>query len=386
MAGFGFPTLALITVIGLTGPALAAVPRLRVPVVIGELTAGIVFGRTGFGIIDHSDPTFTLLANIGFALVMFVVGTHVPVRDTTLRSALPKALLRAVLVGAVAAVLGVVIARGFGTGHAALYAVVMASSSAALALPVIDGLRLQGPNVLSVTAQIAAADTASIVLLPLVIDIERAPRAALGALAIAGCAGVLFVVLRAGYPRALRRRLHRYSAKHKFALELRFSLIFLFGLSAIALTTHVSIMLAGFALGLVVSAIGEPRRLARQLFGITDGFFGPLFFVWLGASLQVRELADHPEFIGLGVALGLGAVLAHAAGAVLRQPVTLAMFSAAQLGVPVAAATLGTEQHLLAPGEPSALMLGALVTIASTSVTGALAARVNRPAPDVRSG
>ncbi|WP_396923369.1 cation:proton antiporter [Mycolicibacterium sp.] len=385
MAGFGFPTLALITVIGLTGPALAAVPRLRVPVVIGELTAGIVFGRTGFGIIDHSDPTFTLLANIGFALVMFVVGTHVPVRDTTLRSALPKALLRAVLVGAVAAVLGVVIARGFGTGHAALYAVVMASSSAALALPVIDGLRLQGPNVLSVTAQIAVADTASIVLLPLVIDIERAPRAALGALAIAGCAGVLFVVLRAGYPRALRRRLHRYSAKHKFALELRFSLIFLFGLSAIALTTHVSIMLAGFALGLVVSAIGEPRRLARQLFGITDGFFGPLFFVWLGASLQVRELADHPEFIGLGVALGLGAVLAHAAGAVLRQPVTLAVFSAAQLGVPVAAATLGTEQHLLAPGEPSALMLGALVTIASTSVTGALAARVNRPAPDVRS-
>lgn len=386
MAGFGFPTLALITVIGLTGPALAAVPRLRVPVVIGELTAGIVFGRTGFGIIDHSDPTFTLLANIGFALVMFVVGTHVPVRDTTLRSALPKALLRAVLVGAVAAVLGVVIARGFGTGHAALYAVVMASSSAALALPVIDGLRLQGPNVLSVTAQIAVADTASIVLLPLVIDIERAPRAALGALAIAGCAGVLLVVLRAGYPRALRRRLHRYSAKHKFALELRFSLIFLFGLSAIALTTHVSIMLAGFALGLVVSAIGEPRRLARQLFGITDGFFGPLFFVWLGASLQVRELADHPEFIGLGVALGLGAVLAHAAGAVLRQPVTLAVFSAAQLGVPVAAATLGTEQHLLAPGEPSALMLGALVTIASTSVTGALAARVNRPAPDVRSG
>lgn len=386
MAGFGFPTLALITVIGLTGPALAAVPQLRVPVVIGELTAGIVFGRTGFGIIDHSDPTFTLLANIGFALVMFVVGTHVPVRDTTLRSALPKALLRAVLVGAVAAVLGVVIARGFGTGHAALYAVVMASSSAALALPVIDGLRLQGPNVLSVTAQIAVADTASIVLLPLVIDIERAPRAALGALTIAGCAGVLFVVLRAGYPRALRRRLHRYSAKHKFALELRFSLIFLFGLSAIALTTHVSIMLAGFALGLVVSAIGEPRRLARQLFGITDGFFGPLFFVWLGASLQVRELADHPEFVGLGVALGLGAVLAHAAGAVLRQPVTLAVFSAAQLGVPVAAATLGTEQHLLAPGEPSALMLGALVTIASTSVTGALAARVNRPAPDVRSG
>jgi Kef-type K+ transport system membrane component KefB len=386
MAGFGFDTLALVAVIGLTGPALAAVPRLRIPVVIGELIVGIVLGRSGFGVVDHTDPTFTLLADIGFALVMFVVGTHVPVRDTTLRTALPKALVRAVLVGAVAAVLGVVIAHLFETGHAALYAVVMASSSAALALPVIDGLRLQGPNVLSVTAQIAIADAASIVLLPLVIDIQRAPRAALGALAIAGCAAVLFVGLRAANARGLRKRLHRYSEDHKFALELRLSLVMLFGLSALAVATHVSIMLAGFALGLVVSAIGEPRRLARQLFGITDGFFGPLFFIWLGASLQVRELADKPEFIVLGVTLGIGAVLAHSAGRLLGQPVTLAVFSAAQLGVPVAAATLGTEQHLMAPGEPAALMLGALVTIATTSVTGVLAARVNRPAPDVHSG
>lgn len=386
MAGFGFDTLALVAVIGLTGPALAAVPRLRIPVVIGELIVGIVLGRSGFGVVDHTDPTFTLLADIGFALVMFVVGTHVPVRDTTLRTALPKALVRAVLVGAVAAVLGVVIAHLFATGHAALYAVVMASSSAALALPVIDGLRLQGPNVLSVTAQIAIADAASIVLLPLVIDIQRAPRAALGALAIAGCAAVLFVGLRAANARGLRKRLHRYSENHKFALELRLSLVMLFGLSALAVATHVSIMLAGFALGLVVSAIGEPRRLARQLFGITDGFFGPLFFIWLGASLQVRELTDKPEFIVLGVTLGIGAVLAHSAGRLLGQPVTLAVFSAAQLGVPVAAATLGTEQHLMAPGEPAALMLGALVTIATTSVTGVLAARVNRPAPDVHSG
>ncbi len=68
----------------------------------------------------------------------------------------------------------------------------------------------------------------------------------------------------------------------------------------------------------MVSAIGEPGRGQAQLFGITDGFFGPLFFVWLGASLQVRELADHPEFIALGVALGLGAVLAHSCRPAVR--------------------------------------------------------------------
>src|SRR6201999_4655163 len=138
MSAFGFHTLALLVIIGMAGPLLASVPRFRIPIIIGELVAGLVVGRTGFGVIDYSNATFTLLANIGFALVMFVVGTHVPVRDKTLRSAIPKALLRAVVIGAVAAVLGVVLAEAFGTGHAAVYAVLMASSSAALALPVID--------------------------------------------------------------------------------------------------------------------------------------------------------------------------------------------------------------------------------------------------------
>jgi Kef-type K+ transport system membrane component KefB len=374
-AGFGFDTLALLAVIGMAGPLLASVPRLRVPVVIGELLAGLIVGRTGLGIVDSGNATFTLLANIGFALVMFVVGTHVPVRDKTLRSAVPKALARAVAVGAVAAVLGVALTHVFGTGHAAVYAVVMASSSAALALPVIDSLGLDGPPVLAVTTQIAIADATSIVFLPLVIDPARAPRAALGALAIACCAAVLYLMLRTADRHGWRKRMHHYSQQREFALELRISLIVLFGLCALAMTTHVSIMLAGFAFGLAVSAVGEPRRLARQLFGISEGFFAPLFFVWLGASLQVRELGSHPELILLGIGLGVGAVLAHSVGRLFGQPLTLAVLSAAQLGVPVAAATLGTEQHLLTPGEPSALMLGALITVATTSIAGVFAVR-----------
>jgi Kef-type K+ transport system membrane component KefB len=375
MTGFGFHTLALLVVVGLAGPLLAALPGVRIPVIVGELLVGVVVGKTGFGLVDHTDPTFTLLANVGFALVMFVVGTHVPVRDSSLRSSIPKALVRAVLVGAVAAVFGVALAEIFGTGHAALYAVLMASSSAALALPVMDALGLKGRPVLAVTAQIAIADAASIILLPLVIDPTRALRVALGALAIAVCAAVLFLVLRAGGRRGLRKRLHHYSEKHRFALELRISLLMLFVLCALATTTHVSIMLSGFALGLVVAAIGQPRRLARQLFGITEGFFGPLFFVWLGASLQVRELGERPAFILLGIGLGTGALLAHCAARAFGLPLPLAVLSGAQLGVPVAAATLGTEEHLLGAGEPSALMLGAILTIASTSIAGMLAAR-----------
>ena len=43
-------------------------------------------------------------------------------------------------------------------------------------------------------------------------------------------------------------------------------------------------------------------------------------------------------------------------------------------GCPRGRRDTGTEQHLLAPGEPSALMLGALLTIAATSAASVLAA------------
>ncbi|WP_454561496.1 cation:proton antiporter [Mycobacterium haemophilum] len=375
MYGFGFDTLALLTAVGLAGPLLASLPRLRIPAIVGELIAGLVLGKTGFGVVDDANPTFQLFANIGFALVMFVVGTHVPVRDPKIRSAVPMALARAVLVGAVASALGVGLAAEFGTGHAALYAVLIASSSAAMTLPMIDALRLHGPQVLSVTAQIAIANAACIVLLPLAIDFRRALTAALGGLVITGCAVVIFALLRAGDRRGWRQRMHDYSEKQRFALELRINLLVLFGLSALAVSTDVSIMLAGFVLGLVIAMVGEPRRLARQLFGITEGFFSPLFFVWLGASLQVRELGSHPKLILLGVGLGLGGVLAHCTARLFGQPLTLAVMSATQLGVAVAAATIGTEEHVLSPGEPSALMFGALLTIAGTSIAGTLAAR-----------
>jgi hypothetical protein len=51
------------------------------------------------------------------------------------------------------------------------------------------------------------------------------------------------------------------------------------------------------------------------------------------------------------------------------------MLASAQLGVPVAAATLGTQLKLLRPGESSALILGALVTIAVAAVAGASAVK-----------
>ena len=337
-----FGTLALISAVAVLGPLLALPNRWHLPVLLGELLAGIVLGHTGLGVLHPENASFTLLANIGFALVMFVAGTQVPIRDPRLPAALRTGGLRVLGVAALAVPVALGIAHLFGTGHTALYAVLMASSSAALVLPIVDTLRLDGAPVVALLPQVAIADTLGIVALPLVIDTRHAARAALGAAAVIGCTAVLFVVLQHLERSGIRRRAHRLSERRKFALELRINLVILFALAALAEATHVSILLAGFGFGLAVAATGEPRRLARQLFALTDGFLGPLFFVWLGASLDIREFGHRSSFILLGVVLGAGAVLVHLAMRATGQPLSMGGLAAAQLGVPVAAATVGS--------------------------------------------
>ena len=370
-----FATLAVIVLAGLLGPLLALPKRWHVPVVVGELAAGVVLGPTLADFLNPADPTFSFFADIGFALVMFVAGSHVPIRDARLRAGLRTGAVRAVAIGVIAVLPAFALSHLFHTGHTAMYAVLIASSSAALVLPMADSLSLGGPALLDLLPQVAIADTVCVVAVPLAVDPAHAGRAALGALAVIGCAVVVFFLLRRIEHSGLRHRMHKLSEERKFALELRFSLAILFGLAALATQTHVSIMLAGFSLGLAVAAVGEPRRLARQMFGVTEGFFGPLFFLWLGSELDLRQLGHRPSFILLGVALGASAIVVHALMRVSGQPIPLGVLAASQLGVPVAAATLGTEVHVLEPGEAAALMLGALVTVTIAALSGGAAAK-----------
>jgi len=381
-----FSVLAVIVLAGMVGPLLALPRAWHVPVVVGELLVGILLGRTGIGYLDASDHTFSFLAEVGFGLVMFVVGTHVPVRDVNLRRSLGLGTARALLVGAGSAILGVLLADAFGTGHAALYAVLMASSSAALILPIIDSLELGGTHVLQLLPQVAIADAACIVALPLAIDPPHAGRAALGALAVILSGLAVFAILLLLERKGFRRRFHLLSEERHFALELRTSLMILFSLAAVATRSHVSIMLAGFVFGLAVAAVGEPRRLARQLFALIEGFLGPLFFVWLGASLDLRALGAQPKLILLGLLLGVGAVLSHSVARLTGQPLSVSALAAGQLGVPVAAAALGTSLNVLEPGEPAALVLGALVTVAVATFAGGWAVRQGQTSAPAEEG
>src|SRR5690348_1503120 len=63
-----FGILTVIVLAGLVGPLFSSSERVLIPVVVGELVAGLVVGKSGFGWVDPGDATTAFMASIGFAM------------------------------------------------------------------------------------------------------------------------------------------------------------------------------------------------------------------------------------------------------------------------------------------------------------------------------
>jgi Kef-type K+ transport system membrane component KefB len=374
--------LALIVTAGLAGPLLAASRRAFVPVVVGEIVAGVILGRSGLDVINVDNATVSFLAEAGFAMLMLSVGMHVPLHDRRLRRALGRGALAAGVVAIVAPLAGLVVAELTGTGHIAVYAVVLASGSAAVVLPMLQERKLDGPESLVVIAQVTVADVAAILAVPLALQPGKAANAALGGLLIAACALALFFVARSLRPRPWVHRLRHRSKKRGWALDLRLSLAVLFGLAWLAQQSGTSVLLAGFGMGLVVAAIGGPKRLSTQVRGVAEGFFVPLFFVVLGARLDVSALLDHLDLLLVTVSLIVLTLVIHALAAVAtRQPLPAGLIATAQLGVPAAVVQIGLQEHLITPALGAAITVAALGSLGLCALGTVLLGRRTEPLP-----
>jgi Kef-type K+ transport system membrane component KefB len=376
-----FGTLALIGLCGFAGPLLGTAWRGAVPVVVGELLAGIFLGKTGINAIDPGNPTLSFMAEIGFAMLMFAVGMNVPLRDPGIRSSLGKGATSALFVAVIAVGGGLLLARIDGGRHAAVYAVLIASGSAAVVLPILQERRLAGPVALAVMAQVTVADIGAMVAVPLVLAPGETGRILAGSAIVAGCVIAALFATRHLRLRADVQALRRLGKRRNWAVDLRLALILLFGLAWLTERSGASLLIAGFGAGLMVAAIGGPKRLSNEVLGIAGGFFIPLFFVVLGARLDLRGLFSDPSLIELAGALAALNVGVHLLAAKLsRQPPAAGLVASAQLGVPSAIVALGLPEHVLSASQGAAIMLAALLSILACSVGAAtLESKASRP-------
>ncbi len=377
-----FGILTLIVACGLAGPLLSGATRLAVPVVVGEIAAGVLVGKTGLGDINTADPTVVFLSAVGFAMLMFVVGTHLPLRDRGLRGALRTASIAAVLSFVIAVPAGWLLAHVSGVGHPAVFVLLLAASSSAVVMPIIQERGITGEEMLVATTWIALVDIASIVALPVALTPSKAFRIGGGGVLVACAAVALFAIVHAIRDDRVVVALRTGSRERGWALDLRVSLFVLFGLAALATKFGTSILIAGFAAGMIVALAGEPRRLTQQLVGLAQGFFVPLFFVTLGARLDFRALWSSRSDLALVLMLTAAIVICHVAVArLMRMPWGSGLLASAQLGLPAGVVALGLAKRVLTPGQGAAIVATALISLGVSSLGAALLSREAGPPP-----
>ena len=373
-----FGVLALLVAAGLIGPALSSVHRAMPPAVVGEIAAGLVIGRSGLGWIDPTTPTMETFSNIGFAMLMFLVGTHVPLRDPALRPALARGALAAGTVMAVAVGAGVGLQGFTGLHRPLVLAVLISTSSAAVALPILQASGRTDQPILVAISWIAIADIVTVLCLPIVLATGGLVKVAVGGCVVVGSAGIVYLLTRSIRSRRIVRELRVQSQQRGWALDLRGSMLVLFVLAWLATRFGTSILVAGFATGVAVAALGEPRRVAQQLIGLGEGFFVPIFFVVLGARLDLGAIGHAPRALVLAACVLVSGVAARMTAArVWRLPVATALLTAAQLGVPAAVVSIGLRNGQLTAAEGAAIMVAAVASLGVCAVGAAMLGRTS---------
>ena len=356
------------------GPLLALPKRFRVPVAVGEILIGVLFGSSGLRRVPIHDPTFSLIASIGFALVMMVAGSHIDIRGILNRPILGTALIRQLLVTVIALPFAVIAARVSHVQQVPLFVVLLCSSSAALVIPIFSGIQgaSYNPDVIKMISQVGIADLIAVLAIPLVMNTGHISHLISGAVVITIAAAIFSILYGLATDNGLIVKVRAVSKERHFGIELRVSLIILLVLAGVAQKFSLSVMIAGFAIGLALAVHGVPHRLARQLFALTEGLFAPFFFVWLGAQIDIRAAFNNQHLLLLAGLLSLFAILTHATTFFLGAPLSLSIVACAQLGVPVAAVTIGQNSGVLTAGQGGAIMLAALISILATLIASSL--------------
>jgi Kef-type K+ transport system membrane component KefB len=381
-----FESLFVIVLAGFIGPLVSAGRRPLVPAVVGELAAGVVLGRTGAGVIDPTTPTNAFLYGLGFAMLMLVAGSHVRL-EGGVASGLRSAAITFGVVLALALPLGVAIGVVLApAAPTALFPILLAGSSAAVAFPILEERGLMGPSVGFLLAWITLADALTVFVMPLtLIGNSKIPVAIAGDTAIVALTVAALLIGERLRQVPAAPTLRDRSRSRGWALQLRLTLLILVGLTLVATETGGSTLLAGFGAGLVLSQLRTPERLELQLSGIAEGFFVPAFFVLLGTQLDFRALAEDPSAILLAGAMAAAALAIHVGAALLAAPAPRLPFglaASAQLGLPAAAASLGLATGHLSPAIAAGLVAAGCITVLPASFgTRRLAdALLSRPA------
>lgn len=356
-----------------------------IPIVVGEILAGIIIGRSGFNLVEAT-PTLDFLSKFGFALLMFLsglevnfeilllsdrVGEKIPVlkRPTTLAALYFLATI------ALAMVFAFALDKFKLTSNPILLGLILSTTSLGIVVPILKERQL--------------TDTAygqSILVAALISDFVTLLLLSTAIVAISQGFSpdlLLFIVLLVvfflaiGISRWLKRipGLDRVMTELSHAtaqIRVRGSLALMVMCVVLADTLGVEIILGAFLAGAIVSfasSKGHESALHGKLDAIGYGFFIPIFFISVGAEFDLGSLLGSPTALLLVPVLIVAAYLVKLVPAVLyrrlfswREVFALGTLMSSRLSLIIAASAISLKLDLITSATNSSIILVAIIT------------------------
>lgn len=261
------------------------------PAVLGELVAGVILGASVLGLVNPKNEVLHLLAEIGVVILLFEIGL-----ETDLRKLLQVG-------GASTLVALVGVALPFALGYAACWALglgnlvsvvagaTLTATSVGITARVLSDLnRLQEPESQIVLGAAVIDDVIGLVILAVVAGLAQGQEVtALGVVKTTGVAfGFLAGTLLVGS--FLVPPLVRFVSRVDLpGTPTMLAVMLAFGLAWLASVAGSALIIGAFAAGLLLRGTPQAHEVERGVAHLGH-FFVPLFFVSVGAAVDVRVL------------------------------------------------------------------------------------------------
>jgi trk system potassium uptake protein TrkA len=380
------PLLIVVLLAFLVPVVLLRFRRLRLPVVVGEILAGIVVGQSGFRWV-RPDPMLDILALLGFAYLMFLSGLEVDFeavlpRPGTWRGSWRERLGNPLSLGVLVFILTVVLALVVGWGlhllDAAddpwLMALILSTTSLGVVVPVLkerDLLDKPYGQLLLVSSVIADFVTMLLVSIYVVLNTHGLSPEVLLVLLLFGAFGTTYRLARLAGRRFPGLNVLRGFSQATSQIDVRGA--FAIGLAFIALAQGlgVEMILGAFLGGALISLLADRRAsdLHHRLDVIGYALFIPIFFVMVGVRFDLSAVLDAPQtlllvplLLLLAYGVKMAAALVFRLNRSWRDTLAGGVLLSSHLSLEIAVAAIGLELGVIDDATNAAIILVAIIT------------------------
>jgi CPA2 family monovalent cation:H+ antiporter-2 len=292
----------LVIIFGVSASVIFLLHKLRVPSIVGFLTAGVLLGPHGFGLVRDIREV-ELLAEVGIILLLFTIGLEISLKNL-------KRIRSAVLGGGLSQVLLTLLATAaiaypfLQRWNTSLFAgfLVALSSTAIVMKMLFDRGEIDSPHGRLSIGILIFQDLCVVPLILLIPILSGASGSFIELLwTLLKSATIIFVVIfgaRWLVPNILHQIVHTRS-RELFVITI---ILLCLGTALFTSWLGLSLALGAFLAGLIISESEYAYQAISDILPFKDSFNG-LFFVSIGMLMNLSFLRENMLLILIGVAI-----------------------------------------------------------------------------------